>query len=154
MDFNEANNILKRIKREYRAFEDLGDLIQYCIELEGSKASHLAELAELKKLTDKAKADYDIHKDRLVRIKAEMFASQKTLVERLAEADNQIKNKKEAVEARMLVEEDKADARKQDLDALIKAKEVAYIHICQKVDEVTKQHEAAVAKYNEFKRNL
>jgi hypothetical protein len=154
MDFNEANNILKRIKREYKAFEDLGDLIQYCIELEGSKNSRLADLADLKIAKDRAVEAADQATANLKEVTEQLNQADESHKKRVLDLNRKWQDRKNELDAKLAEAEVKAAAMIKELDDRIAIKRADYAQVAKDVDEAKQKYEAAVAQYNEFKRNL
>jgi len=154
MNFNEANNILKRIKREYKAFEEMEALIQFCVGIDQEKMAAEQGLVELLDKKREAEAQFDAANRRLMEVQkafAKTDEEFKKMVESLKAAYADKEKELQAAYDQAEVEGEKRLAEiHRDID--LAKEELAEVTIRR--DKAEAQYEKTVAKYEDFKRNL
>lgn len=154
MDFNEANNILKRIKREYKAFMDLEDLIQFCsglVQKRSGLEKEISDLAGLKAEGKKAVAEMEGHLSALLvsgkKAEADHLAKVKVLEDDYAGRMGRLHTEYESESLRLIKD-------LQSIKARISGASKSFEDIQGAIREGQSRLDGIRAQYEEFKRSL
>jgi chromosome segregation ATPase len=154
MDFNEANNVLARVKREYRAWEKLEELITFCVDLDQKKAQLGQEILALQEERDKAAELYKIQEGRVAEVELLVKVTEESAREAVREINAEYAAKKDALIGEL---ETSTAWMKEDLDKLV-AKINDHKLILRDLEDQIKHEESRLAEvrrsYEDFKKGL